>query len=109
MTSSFREKSSIMTEILQIERQIKTITENSRYRKLRNGLQVLELQRPGFGYVTIPDPNNLEQEIRVRRKSKETQNIITQYKKLIKEYEIELFMLEEKKKNLNAQKFPRKS
>lgn len=108
MTSSFLEKSSIMTEILEIENRINKITSNIKYRELSNGLKILELQRSGFGYVTLPDPDNLKQEIRVRRKSKETQIIISKYKNLIKEYEIELSMLEDKKKKLHAQKFPKK-
>ena len=98
-------KSSILEEILKIDYEINQLKTDTAYLKFRKNLKKLENTTFGKAFVTTPDPDNLKDEIKLRRRSKEIKDVILRYKDKCLEYEEKIDELYRRKLKLKDRLF----
>jgi len=96
---------STLQEILKIDRKIKRITSDSDYRKIKKNIDILKNRRFGNRSMTIPLPEDMEQNIQVRRHSDELRDIIKRYEAKETEYKERLNKLYKKRRKLKKKLF----
>jgi hypothetical protein len=102
------DENSPLEEILKIEKDIIRLKRNTNYMKIRKGLQKLESMSLGNRLISIPSPQNLQKEIRIRRRSKEMKSIKKMYIERLSEFDQKIGTLYEEKEALEEEIFDRK-
>lgn len=80
-------KASILEEILKIDDEIRQIKKDSTYMKIKRNLRKLENAGFGTPIITAPSPENMDEKIEVRRRSKEMKEAIQRYRERRSEFE----------------------
>lgn len=75
--------------------------------KLRKGLQKLDKLNLGNRLISIPSPQDLQKDIRIRRHSKEMKSIKEMYIERLSEFDQKIGMLYEEKEALEEEIFNR--
>jgi hypothetical protein len=98
-------KASILQEILSIDREIKQLERDSTYMKIKKNLRNLEGRTTLGMNVIVASPDDLDKKIRVRKNSKEMDEIVEKYRERNEMYRGRLIQLYEKKADLTGQLF----
>jgi len=105
MMKGLASRTSMLKEILEVEVEIEQIKRNPTYMKIAQNLK--RLNRMGFGnpVMTIPSPDDLNRNLKVRRHSNEMKEIMYRYEKWQLEYEKKIKDLRKRRKDLEKQLF----
>lgn len=98
-------RSTVLEEILNLDKEIIQLRNDSTYRKIRKSIEKLENRSFGSRTVSIPAPDNLDEEIEVRKRSEEMSSIKQRYKDRLHEFEEKLDSLHRERKILVEQIF----
>ena len=102
------DRRSILQEILKNEAQIKNLRRDPVYRKIMHNLDKLEKRRFGSVTVNIPSPDDTEKVVEVRCNSPEMREIISKYKEMLAEFDVQIGELLIRKASLQKQLFKNK-
>jgi hypothetical protein len=98
-------KNSVLKEILQIEREIKSIKSNPTYRQIRRNIEILNNRRIGNRDLLVPLPEDMEKKVQVRIHSDELADIIQRYEKRQEAFKDQLATLLERRRELKKELF----
>jgi hypothetical protein len=98
-------RSTVLEEILNLDKEIIQLRNDSTYRKIRKSIEKLENRSFGSRTVSIPAPDNLDEEIEVRKRSEEMSSIKQRYQDRLHEFEEKLDSLHRERKILVEQIF----
>lgn len=98
-------KASILEEILKIDDEIRQIKKDSIYLMIRRNLRRLENAGSGSPVVTAPSPDNLDEKIEVRRRSKEMKEAIQRYRERRSEFDERINQLYSRRMQLEKRIF----
>ena len=99
------DRTSILSEILKIEAQIKMMRRDPVYAKIMHNLDKLEKRRFGSVTVNVPSPDDPEKVVEVRCNSPEMREIISKYKEMRAEFDDQIGELLTRKARLQKQLF----
>lgn len=92
--------------IMEIDRELQRLENDSKYRDLRKNLKTLESSAVGSRQVRIGTPENLDRKIELRRNSPEMEDLIKRYREQLQEYQEKIDKLYHEKKALEKELFP---
>ncbi|MFB0558854.1 MAG: hypothetical protein ACETVY_07045 [Candidatus Bathyarchaeia archaeon] len=98
-------KASILEEILKIDDEIRQIKKDSIYLKIKRNLRRLENVGSRSPVVTAPSPDNLDEKIEVRRRSKEMKEAIQRYRERRSEFDERINQLYSRRMQLEKRIF----
>jgi hypothetical protein len=98
-------KDSVLKEILQIERKIKSIKSNPTYRQIRRNIDILHNRRIGNRNLLVPLPEDMEKKVQVRIHSEALTDIIQRYEKGQVEFKEQLEKLLKRRRDLKRALF----
>jgi hypothetical protein len=98
-------KNSILSQILEIDREIKRITRDSTYRKITKTLDMLNNDRFGRRNIIIPSPDDLDSNIEIRKHSQELREVIEKYQIRRDAYKEKLTELHTRRRELKRKLF----
>jgi hypothetical protein len=96
---------SSLEKIIEIDKKIGKIKRDTNYRKIKKSIKLLEEFHIANKFITIPSPQNIEKEIRIRRRSRDFDEIKKMYRTELGKYEEEIFTLLEERAALENQIF----
>ena len=99
-----KNKSSLQ-KIIEIDKKIGKIKRNKNYLQIKKSIKKLEEFHIANKFITIPSPQNIEKEIRIRRRSRDFDEIKKMYKIKLGEFEEEILTLLEERAALENQIF----
>ena len=76
-----------LEKILEIEKKISQIKKDKTHLKIRNGLKKINNINERKRFLTIPSPQDVKKEIRIRRRSKEMKSVRKLYEKRLSEFD----------------------
>ena len=98
-------KKSPLEKILEIDKEISQIKNDATYVKIRNGLKKINSFHQGNRYISIPSPQDVKTEIRIRRQSKRMKSVITMYESRLSAFEEKISSLLRERNALEVQIF----
>jgi DNA mismatch repair ATPase MutS len=98
-------KNSPLEKILEIDKEISQIKNDTTYMKIRNGLKKIKKGYHGNRYISIPSPRDVRKEIRIRRRSKEMKSVKRMYEKRLSAFEAKISSLLRERNTLEVQIF----
>jgi hypothetical protein len=90
---------------MRIEDEINEMKRNPTYMRLRRNLNYLENRRFGSTVVSIESPEDFDKVLRVRYRSMEMRDTISEYKKRQTKFDVQMNELYGRKKKLQEQLF----
>ena len=99
------DRRSLLTEILNIEAQIKRRKRDPVYAMIKHNLGKLEGSRFGSSIVNVSSPDDPEKVVEVRRNSPEMRELISKYKEMRAELDDQIVELMARKARLQKQLF----
>lgn len=98
-------KKSNLEKILEIDKEISQIKNDSTYMKIRNGLKKLNSPHSGYRFVTIPSPQDVKKEIKIQRRSKKMKSVKMMYKERLYAFEEKINSLLRERNDLEMKIF----
>ena len=92
--------------MLEIEENIKDIEFDSKFRRIKGNLKLLEAASSGRAIVSVGYPDDMERVVEFRKNSKDIGELIEGYKAKLEEYSLKLEHLNSEKSTIRKQLFP---
>ena len=102
------DRRSILQEILENDAHINTMRRDPVYARIKNNLDKLEKRRFGSVTVNVPSPDDPGKVVEVRCNSSEMREIISKYKEMRAEFDVQIGELLVRKTSLQEQLFKNK-
>ena len=95
-----------MLRMLEIEENIKDIEFDTKFRRIKGNLKLLEAASSGRAIVSVGYPDDMERVVEFRKNSKDIGELIEGYKAKLEEYSLKLEHLNSEKSTIRKQLFP---
>jgi transposase len=93
-----------LTQIMQIEKQVKKAVNSKRYIKIQEYIRDLKTTQ-GKAIITIENPYKMGRKIQLRKNSEKAKEYLKQYELLLNEYQILFNELKKRKNHYEAELF----